>query len=375
MATNFQLLPADSLTLANFLAWGQGPGIALAAFGWTLDGTVNGTVNWGTIVNRPGDVPGTLPAIATLTFRNAYSTAAVSYVSGDTVTFNGATWICIAATGATSATSNTVPGQDFLTGTQHWQLYPYEIWKSAGSPTIYLKLEYHGNTNGAYFSPVIRVTVATSDDTSANVGGGAGQQATSSQLINTGFAGASGADMGGQTPCYFSGDSTNRFAMMMWETSNVTGFFCVERSLTSSGGYNATPSGAVTPYWSCVWAGSGFLSQAIINTTGTTYVKTTADNAAWTFGIFGTHSQQVESGSLQTMNAAMNLPVYPCFPLVGWVGNPMTAVAGFKLEDAPQAAFYTVQMYGTSRTYYATRNSIFSGFGSQANNGLAMRYD
>jgi hypothetical protein len=464
MATNVQQLPFSNYTLTDFKAWGQGPGTALAAFGWTKDANVLGAVNWSTIVNKPGDVPGVLPAQGQTVFRGAYSTAAVSYNSNDIVTYNGASWICISA--FTSSVSIAYPGNDYGGGTQHWQLYPYEVWQSAVSPTIYLKFEYH--TNGSVQQlPAMRVTVGTSDSDvftltqvatssggvavytgtitggsgnnfsgqtfvvagftnsnnngtftcsasstttltlsnaaaaaethaatatsySGNLGNGTGNQATNANYLMSTNPGASYIANGLNYPCYFSGDSGNRFAMLMWEpfpsleqTPLASSFFCIERSLSNVGAYYTTPSGAVTPYWVIGWAGysgsDNYPMQAFVNTTGSTWVKTTEDNQWWMVAAHQSHTVQIESGGSTatgwaTSIGSQSMPIFPLIPLVGWAGNPSTVAASVKQADGPWGTL-TVQMYGSTRTFFVSHNSVYSGIGGSTNNWLCMRFD
>src|ERR1700675_2100502 len=93
MATNSQFVPYSNAILSNFTTFGQAIGTALSAFGWTKDATVNGTANWSTVTQTPFQVQQPFPSLTTITFRGAYSNAAVTYNVNDTVTFNGMTWV------------------------------------------------------------------------------------------------------------------------------------------------------------------------------------------------------------------------------------------------------------------------------------------
>jgi hypothetical protein len=385
MSTNVQYLPWDSFTLANFKTWGQAIGTALTAFGWSLDGTVNGTVNWSTLVNWPGQFGFTstvINAIATTTSRGAFVNTN-TYSTNDYVTFNGATWICVSA--YTSTATTPTPGNDIGSGlTQHWALWCFEIWKSAVTPTMYIRFEYYGfaSSTNAGIQPQIRVIVGTSDDTSANLGVGAGNVRSSGFVMNTTQVSTLALAYGNNYPCYFSGDTGNRLAMLMWDDiddAQGTSFFCVERSLSNAGAYYTTPSGAVTPYWTIISASyaNSFTSQALINTTGSTWIQGSQDSQPWALNANLTHNGQVEAIGTGTGMGIGNqsFPALPVFPMVGWVGNPMTTVMSFKTSDAPHNGEYTISLYGTSRTYYATKNSIFANFGGSTNNGLALRFD
>ena len=388
----------DNTTLANFKSWGQAPGTALLAFGWSIDSTVNGVVNWSTLTYTPTqsnqtDFFGgfTLPAFATTNSRGAWSNASVTYAINDYVTYNGATWICRSGYTTSGNSSTPTPDQD----NTHWVLWVFEVWISATTPTIYLRLEYTGQTSNTNV-PRMRIAVATNDNTSANMGVGAGQQVIVNDINGTtsGYTARPNIEF----LCYFSGDSGNRFGMMMWAQAddigttgvNATGFFCVERSLSSSGAYYTTPSGAVTPYWTAVWSGYSVVNfqQSIVNTTGTTWILTNSEIHPTTASVFLLHNTNPDNAlSLSQIATAFENQGYPganafpIWPLVGWVGNPMTAVMTFKaafVTDAPYNASFTTLLYGSTRTYISSYNaSSFANFGtgSSINNGLAMRFD
>jgi hypothetical protein len=382
MSTLTQYLPWDNQTLGNFKTWAQSVGTALTAFGWTLDGTVNGTVNWGTLANYPlQDPQNALPTVGTTTYQGAYSSASVSYNINDYVTFNGATWICFTA--YTSSASTSPPGLEagFGTGSAvRWRLWCFEVWKSAVAPTIFLRFEYSGQSTGAdNLQPRIRIVVGTADNTSANLITTGGNVATLGLDLFPSTLNTTSVNL--NVPCYFSGDSGNRFAMLFYPDLTLGGgFFCIERSLTNAGGYYTTPSAGITPYWTIIMYGYSqtAVSQAFVNTTGSTWVKTAQDTVAWTLNTGLIHNTQIEQVALSTGNGAGNvsMPAFPFYPLVGWVGNPMTAVMSAKINDVPQDGEYTIQLYGTTHTYFATRNAQFTAFGGiGAQNALVMRFD
>lgn len=335
MATNTQSLIWDNVLLANFKAWGQSVGTALTAFGWSKDSTIAGTVNWAGLNFTPYlNTSISIPAAATnYLVRGAWANTGVTYAINDVVTSAGATWYCQA--GYTPTTASASPENEFLSGgTQHWVLFPYEVWKSAGAVPIYLRFEYIGisGTVNSTANPRIRITFGTSDvdnlilSSVANASGGntvytgtSGFSATTNAYVNatftiTGFTNGAnngtftcvaststgsgagtltlnnsagvaetknalatlfngnlgtpagqakggpadiipvvntfgGFGSGKQLTCFFSGDSTNRFSMLMWpelptvDSVNGSGFFCVERSLDNTGNYYTTPSG------------------------------------------------------------------------------------------------------------------------------------
>jgi hypothetical protein len=378
MATSEQIIPCSIVQLSDFTTFGQAPGIALLAFGWTKDTTVNGTVNWSNVTQTPFQNQNGFPSLTTITYRGAYSNAAVTYNINDTVTFNGMTWVNISS--YTSSASTPTPGNEYGNPggtTVRWVLYCFEIWKSATTPTMYIKFEFTGNTSN-YSQPQMRITVATSDDTNGTMGVGAGNQVTTAILVPT--SNISTGTAGQDDTCFFSGDSGGRFALLYWpEFTSDASFFGVERSLSSTGTYYTSPSGAVTPYWmtvSLVFSGS-ILTQYLINTTGSTWIKPATDTKITTLCYSGVHNDQFESIGSNTGQGGSNFsaPALPIYPLVGWVGNPLTIALSGKTLDFPSAGQFTVQMYGSTRTYLSTRNASFINFGEGGNNVLAMRYD
>ena len=465
MATSMQYLPWDNYTLANFKQWAQAIGTVMTGFGWTLDTTVNGTVNWSTLTNFPaqfGFTNTTLPTVGTTTFKGAFNNTS-TYAVNDYVTFNGATWVC--NTAYTSTASTPTPGNDIGSGlTQHWSLWCFEIYESVVTPTMYIRFEYYGfaSTSVAQIQPLIRVVIGTSDTetpftltsvanasggttvytgtitggaanafagytfviagfttsanngtftcsastattltlsnasgvaethaatatySNANLGSGTGNVRTSGFVMNNSQVSVGDIVYGNNYPCYFSGDNGNRLAFLMWDdvdNSQGASFFCVERSLSNAGAYYTTPSGAVTPYWTIISHSysNTSTSQALVNTTGSTWVATTQDSVPWVLNANLQHNVNPEAIGTQTGAGIGNgsFPAMPLFPMVGWVGNPMTAAMSFKLSDAPHNGEYTIALYGTTHTYYCTRNNVFSTFGGagSGNNGLAIRFE
>jgi len=190
--------------------------------------------------------------------------------------------------------------------------------------------------------------------------------------------------------------------MLMWypfDGFTGTCFFCVERSLSSTGTYYTTPSGNVTPYWSAIWSGwnnqngntGQVIMQSVVNIAGTTWIKTGQESTVTTLSFAGGHEVNPDNFSFWTGqgNGNQSTPAYPIWPLVGWVGNPMTAAltmryAGNTADLPGNAGLFTQTMYGVSHTYLASR--AFNSFGqfgppssntgtSNYQNCMAMRYD
>jgi hypothetical protein len=225
---------------------------ALAGTRFTVTGFANGGNNITAAI-------ATASTTTTLTLINANGvaethagTATLTYSIGDLVTNNNATWYCNAA--YTPTTSSPAPPYEGLTGASfHWALYVFEVWQSAGATPIYLRFTYCGGGPGASISnenviPRIKVAVGTTVDVSGNLGTGTGNASAEADLnftVNPALQWTPGSTF----PCFFSGDSTNRFAMLMWPDlytqlgPNGSSFFCIERSLSNTGSYYTTQSG------------------------------------------------------------------------------------------------------------------------------------
>lgn len=429
MATNFQVLPYTTqgtstgavltqLGPSGFISWGQGIGNGISAIGWVRDTTPSGQVNWANVTLTPSVRTDwqNFPGDGVLNFRGAWSNAGVTYNVNDIVTDGGMTWRCSSGytTTSTAGTSTTAsPSNEWQTnGTQHWFLWCFEVWKSTTAPTIYIRFEYIAwQNNGQAYLPLIRVKVGTSTDVNGTLGTGAGNQAIGAFNLGSGTAaqnsyGTVNVPEGGY-PCFFSGDSTNRFAMLMWlkdDGFQGTCFFCIERSISNTGTYYTTPSGSVTPYWTAIFAGYNstnntgtIVMQSLVNTVGSTWLKTGQESTVTTLSCALDHENNPDNWSLWSGQGAGNqsVPALPVYPLVGWVGNPMTAVMTTRVfnsagnssgsSDLPaNSGLFTQSMYGATRTYLASRNAnCFGSFGPPNNNSsssnfqnaLAMRYD
>lgn len=258
MATYSAFAPWDNGLFSNFKTWAQLPGTALSNFGWTLASGVSGMVNWGTIAYGPGrSAPSGfgILAYATWNFRGAWSNASVTYSANDTVTSAGTTWIC--RSGYTTSASSPSPENELINGSEHWLVNAFEIWQSATTPTLYIRLEYNAvNPNSPYYpyQPAIRIGVTQSVDSNGNMGTTAGTTVTGPVSLPFGYVSPTGGGNFGQAqyPCYFSGDNGNRFGMVMWSNlSNLLAtaggggglFFGFERSLDNTGAYYTANAG------------------------------------------------------------------------------------------------------------------------------------
>ena len=122
---------------------------------------------------------------------------------------------------------------------------------------------------------------------------------------------------------------------------------------------------------------------SFLQTGQSTWITTQFDTRIWTVSSAWFHAQPPNpiAETYASGNGNQSIPAFPVWPLVGWVGNPMTAVLTTKNADAPAMGSFTALLYGTTHTYLNIRgNGAFQSFGnipSSGNpfNGLAMRFD
>lgn len=256
-------------------------------------------------------------------------------------------------------------------------------WTTGTTPPALALMEYTG----------LKASGSLDQNPAANTGN-SGSWSTSAatttqneELLIAMVVSASGSTVA--TAPFVSRANTNNptvFGIIADERVDVTGSYTGTGTNTSSkwvaqlATFKATVnSNPITPYWSMFWMGfsNTFVSQAIINTSGSSWIKTNQDGVPWVLGPFGDHTQIIESATSNTgtMSAYMNTPPLPFFPLVGWVGNPCTTVLGLKLADIPRDGEFTVQMYGTTHTYMGNKSGGMVTFGGSSNNYWAIRFD
>ena len=390
----------------DWKSWAQAISNALNNFGWVLDTAVNGTVNWST-TSGPSAQSQSQTLLAnnngSWSSQGAWSNAHGSYTANahyvtyaDANTGKTSTWACV-STYTPSATSPPPPYD-----ATHWTLFPFEVWKgvsTSNSTTMYLKIEYINGTNSAY-SPHFRVILGTNDDTNGNVGTGANQQ-NFTQLFPNQIGNSGGTYFGSVFNCFFSGDAGNRFAAMMWPeysytvvsgTTSIpaaTPFFFIERGMSSTGTYQSSPT-----YWmyGSITYNQVVLCGTTLQTSPGVFVKL-SDTTIWCActasvnSASGSYTNQWGQPSTQSAQQPEELMMFPIYPIVGWVGNPLTVAqslkinpnssAGVEYGDAPALATVTQQMYGSTRTYLCVKSAALNLFGDSGsqNNGVAMRFD
>lgn len=390
----------------DWKSWAQALSNALNNFGWVLDTTVNGMVNWSTTSGPSiqaqnqttlGNNNGSWSSQGAWSNAHGAYTANSHYVTyADANTGKTSTWACV--TGYTPTATSPPPPYD----STHWTLFPFEVWKgvsTSNSTVMFLKIEYINGNGGAY-EPTFRVTLGTNDDTNGNVGTGANQQ-NFTQLFPSQVGNSGSTYFGSTFNCFFSGDAGNRFAALMWPeytytavtgTTAVPGgtpFFFIERGISSTGTYQSSPT-----YW--MWGSITYnqvvLNGTILQTSPSVFVKL-SDTQLWcataslTNSTAGSFTNQWGVPSTQSAQQPETLVMFPIYPVVGWVGNPITAAQSLKVTpngastieygDGPALATVTQQMYGSTRTYLCLKSATLALFGdaSSQNNGVAMRFD
>jgi hypothetical protein len=251
----------------------------------------------------------------------------------------------------------------------------YEVWKNSNDSLfstlpIYFKIEY-GTEATASSGPQVRVQCGTGSN-------GLGTLTGTSMAAQTLYQTNSGvASKGSNTyfNCYFSGDgSGSRLSMLLWadDTSSQTvsawGF---ERSLDKTGAYTGQ-------YFTWIVGSHGFSIatwfQNSIFVSGSAYGSGTP-----TTSFKGLATLATASGSPSFAAMAKGFTVLPVYPIVGYVGNPMTIFVAMPIGDIAAGNGFasvqtTTQLYGQSRTYLITKSNPFNGMTSRSPGG-GMRYD
>jgi hypothetical protein len=377
MATLTQTIVGTNSSYANFKTWagdvtaspGTGTGIAAALYtlGFTKQSDTytaqwdNGTTN--AALSNPNSIPlaaGNLfgsafatttnnarSALASSAFQGAWSVG-TGYTVGQIVTYTpsgGAqqVYICIANGGVGVSPAGNSGG----TSTSFFAPYYMEIWSmaAAGLDTVYIKLEYGGGATAT--NPQLSIQLGSAYV--ANSGVLSGNVSTVEQC----FIGTATAT---SSECDWAGDGQNWFAMYM-HRANTSHSSCVvfERAISgqtagapvysASNQYITYLTGFVTPTWhQC----SLFLSGGVANSVRNPWASVV--------NLFTAGSQIVNSIT----------PALPVFPLIGWVGNPMSAIQAYSVTDASEGVNVTSTVYGSTTTYKQSINAFLGKLGGTA---------
>lgn len=315
MATSLQNLVYDNSSLANFTNWAQAISTFMGTAGWTKSADT-GQVNWGTI--------STVPAANTAV---------------------------------------------------------YEIWEpNDGLTNFYLKIWYGSAVGNA---PSLRMAIGTVTDGAGNFVGNTVGEGTPNPSFGSGsgvnsvwdIAEAFGQPQGStQFECRFSGEP-GRISFLLWRTNAVgtTCAFAVERSLNASGAYTGTH---VTIYATVGGgnSGSGGHNQQTLHFA---VGPAPAVSLYWGGNSAGGLPIRVFFPN-SNYNAAFNgaIPFDTCAPFVGFFDLPGTVIGGASPANMTEGQVFTVNMYGSPRTYVATFGySIQYSGPSRTRVAVCVRYD
>jgi hypothetical protein len=270
----------------------------------------------------------------------------------------GLTYICI------SPTTNTVG--EIPSNTTYWSPYYMEIWEftpGAGSLTpFYMKIEY-GCSATAVADPMATVQFGTGYSVGAS-GYLTGNVTSTEYLFGTGV----GATVG---ECDFASDGSNYLAMNLSRgIASVTSgpaILCVERSISGT-----------------------TASAPVYNSNYITYVRGYAAVTNWaqqSLFLSGTPAVAVRVlyGNAPTLGGATaslivnnTTPALPVFPLVGYCGNPMTALIVQQEADTTEGATQSCTVYGATHSYIMTVTAFAKGIlglGQATMAGVGVRFD
>lgn len=270
-------------------------------------------------------------------------------------------------TGQINWASVTSPAQNTYAG--------YEIWKNSADPyfatlPIYFKIEY-GTTNIPNGGPALRVQCGTGSDGSGTLTG-TSMAATNLYATNSGVTNKGSSTIN----CYFHGDgSGSRLAMFLWadDTSGAAQTaWGYERSLDINGNYTGQ-------YFTWVVGQHGFSapvwSQNSIFAANSVFGSGTPTNTFLGVGGLSTYI-----GSVSLIAMGRGFPLLPIFPVVGFVGNPMTIFIGIASGDVAlvnsnkYVTFQKSALYGQTLTYITSASNPFSRL-TRNNLCGGMRYD
>jgi hypothetical protein len=253
----------------------------------------------------------------------------------------------------TGQTNPTTVASAPANGSIVYELYQATDTLAATKPLI-VRIEY-GQISAL---PSISITVGTGSN-----GTGTITNATNKLRTYT-YTTAAAPTLGSTTySCIGSGDASG-FRFLMWRDfagSNpltVPCFFAVERARNTSGAFigdYATLFGYGANLDSANSTGFGgdnqfmLRQQSVISAGGIGNYE-----LAWL-----TFQSVLASGGLGTSVAAV-----PCFPMIGYLGNPSMDVLTAKGTDFAEASINSIQIYGSAHSYFFSKVSSLSGIGN-----------
>ena len=325
-----------------------------ASYAWTDTGSVHTTPTTALVPVRNYRFNGAFVPSATYTGANtADSTTTTDLVTYSTGGNTAITYVHITATSSLA----TVPPSD----TTNWQPFIYEIWKSNGSNTsslpIFVRIVYTiastGNTG-----PRVLIQFGTGVDANGQLTGAPVITAvapTSVRILDNAAAGNATA-----FDCDFAGDADN--IRWIWQRGNTntgyTNMFVIDRAKTGSG----TDSDAFFFIGSISPSASTYITQSVVVPKPALGQPLTRSAIGWI--------GQVSNGSQTGTSAAFGTtPPYPCFPMIGYMANPLLGYMGFASADVTDGQLLPVWVYGASHTYLV--NSVNIGTAAYSPQNIA----
>lgn len=281
-------------------------------------------------------------------------------------TFIGTTagWTQSSDTGQVNwSTISSVPGSSS---------FVYEIWQpNDGLTNFYLKIEYgNGASTGSSTNcPGIRLSIGTATNGAGTLTG------TVIGPYYSGYASLTAPSTTTTYPCYMSGD-TGRLSFLMWRGggNNAAQAFAVERSLNATGTYTGdhvtlligggnVTSGDQQP----------FTQQTLVFSVGAAPLVTYQVNGSQ--NLLGMSMRVFQAGKAgnSTFNSAV--PVDCVAPMIGYFDNPLTSFGTVPTDNISEGQIFTTTMYGSTRTYIATKSGSLTRCVPGWNQPLCVRYD
>lgn len=234
---------------------------------------------------------------------------------------------------AATAIVATVPPSDPL----RWTPYNYEIWQANGAlgstSPIYLKIVY---TNTSGYAPVLILNIGSAIASTAYIG--------SNQTGEAYVPSTPNGTVGAYYECDFSGDGDN-LAWVLWRNggSNTPITLFIDRARDQYGN-------ALTTFYSVGW-----LHYSSSNIRFWTLYK------AGVGGTVGSWSTWPALAAAMSQNIATSYngmtPVYPIFPVPGYIANPCLQAVTMKGADCSDGQLVTAVLYGASHTWMVSKQS------------------
>ncbi len=279
-----------------------------------------------------------------------------------TTCFGAAVGTCVNETYAGFTTSNTAPASDIgfsgvvTTLVNHWASYNYEIYQSAGplstTSPLFVKLVYGASNTTAQNGPGLYCTIGTGQTNSIPTG----------SIFNAGtevaLTSGLGTNNGGLlVECDFFGNA-DKFSMILWRGGTNPVVFCIDRAKDQSGNDLDTYSVVL------IANGASGKSQVLFKPGAGTVVPA-APSTAWPC-IF-------DSGVTSNVNGSV--PAYLCFPMVGYMGNPLLGAVAMHSGDMAEGQLVNIIIYGANHTYLTTKTTLAYASSLVAGSAAAIQWE